>query len=145
MRRNGFLTFYVMWIGAVVLAVSISISTLAACHLQLAAQYEESLQLTYEAESALQLSWHELKTSPWQEVPSKKKWRFSDEHQIIAAGHYAEIQCIASPYELPFGGTLRAAAVAEKSLLQRTCAYVFEVGPIEGENEVSYTVQNIIY
>lgn len=145
MKKNGFLTFYVLWMGMIMLAVSVAVSALSIYSVRLAEQYEESVQLAYEAESVLTAAWDEVSRRSWQDVPAKKTWRFDDAYNVIRSRHYAEIQCISSPYELPFSGTLRAAAVAERSLMQRTYAYVFEISTSDDGESARFAVQNIIY
>ena len=144
MKRNGFLTFYVLCLGIPLLTVAVLTASLAAYCMKSARQYAEMAQLSYGAESAAALAWHDLSNRSWQDIPAKEKWRLTDEYGFLEKGQYAEVQCVSSPYELPFKGTVRAAAVAEKSLAQRTCAITFEVRADE-ENTARFFIQKIMY
>lgn len=125
MKKNGYITFSILALGTAALLIASAAAALSVYYIRTARQYEEAVQLSYASESALLVSWHELRSRHWQDVPARKTWSFSDQWGIAGEGQRLEIQCVASPYELPFNGILRASAVSDATLLKRTCALQF--------------------
>ena len=52
-RRNGFFSFSIVTVAVLTLSLALTAATLAWQHFQMARTYEETVRLTYLAESAL--------------------------------------------------------------------------------------------
>ncbi len=148
MKHNGFVSIYGIGISAVILTLSVVAVNVSAEYIRLAKQYQEGIQLSYVSESAAYLAWDELRSRRWQDVPAKKTWKLEDEYGVAMPGQSMEIQCLSSPYQLPFSGTLRASAQAANSRLMRTCAVQFAVqaaADTEDAQHAVFSVTNICY
>ena len=126
-RKNGFMTVYILGTGLLVLSVAMASSALAFSYLQTARQYKESIQLGYVAESAMMLGWDDIRQRDWQQVPEKKTWKLEDIYGVTQTGQHMEVQCVSASYQLPYTGTVRGMGIAEASGMRRTGAIVFEV------------------
>ncbi|WP_301860468.1 hypothetical protein [uncultured Megasphaera sp.] len=144
MKRNGFLTLYMLWLGAVVLAISLSASSLANAYIRSARQYCTAVQLEYAAESMVLVGWDEMARRPWQDVPARKNWEADDPYGIVFPGQRLEMQCVSSPYQLPFNGFLRASVISDSLQLRRTCGIQFTVQADE-EGHTQYVIRQVTY
>ena len=143
-RKNGYMTFCILALGTAALLLAASAAHLSAQYVRSARQYEEALQLSYASESALLVSWRDLRSRRWQDMPERRTWAFNDVWGIAEGGQRIEIQCVASPYSLPFNGVLRASAVSDHTLLKRTCALQFRVQKGD-DGSASFAVRQIVY
>lgn len=131
-RKNGFMTVYILGTGLLVLSLAIASSALAFSYLQTARQYKESIQLGYVAESAMIVGWDDIRRRDWQQVPEKKTWKLEDVYGVTQAGQHMEVQCVSASYQLPYTGTVRGMGIADASGMRRTGAIVFEVNSEHG-------------
>lgn len=60
-RRNGFFSFSIVTVAVLTLSLALTAATLAWQHFQMARTYEETVRLTYLAESALCEGWNQLR------------------------------------------------------------------------------------
>lgn len=63
-RRNGFFSFSIVTVAVLTLSLALTAATLAWQHFQMARTYEETVRLTYLAESALCEGWNQLRQDP---------------------------------------------------------------------------------
>lgn len=143
-RKNGYMTFCILALGTAALLLSASAAHLSIQSVRSARQYKEAVQLSYVSESALLLSWHDLRRRQWQDIPERRTWTFNDLWDIAEEGQRIEIQCVSSPHSLPFNGILRASAVSDRTLLKRTCSLQFRVQKND-DSSASFIVRQIIY
>ncbi len=142
-KKNGFMTAYMLSMGVTVLSLAIASSMLAFVYLQTAKQYKESIQLGYVAESAMLLGWDDIRQRNWQQVPEKKTWKLEDAYGVTQTGQHMEVQCVSKSYQLPYNGTVRGMGIGDASFMRRTGAVVFHV---EKENEQAvFSVSQIRY
>lgn len=135
-KKNGYITFSILALGTAVSLLALSAASLSVYYVRSARQYKEAIQLSYMSESALLLSWQELRSRRWQDVPARKTWVLDDQWDITGNEHHLEIQCISTPYGIPFNGILRASAVSDSTLMKRTCALKFSVQ--SGDDGIPY-------
>lgn len=142
-KKNGFITYYFLWIGTMLLAMALASSTLVFSYYRSARQYYESVQLGYVAESALLLGWDDIRQRAQEDVPTKKTWKLDDIYDVTGEGQHMEIQCISTSYQLPFTGTVRGIAIDDSSAMKRTCALRFRAAP--QEKELLFSKTQLIY
>ena len=63
-RCNGFFSFSIVTVAVLTLSLALTAATLAWQHFQMARTYEETVRLTYLAESALCEGWNQLRQDP---------------------------------------------------------------------------------
>lgn len=63
-KRNGFFSFSIVTVALLALSLSLTAASLAWKHFQMARTYEETVRLTYLAESALHEGWDQLCRHP---------------------------------------------------------------------------------
>lgn len=80
-RCNGFFSFSIVTVAVLTLSLALTAATLAWQHFQMARTYEETVRLTYLAESALCEGWNQLRQDPdafWRArpwpCPGQKGW-----------------------------------------------------------------------
>lgn len=144
-KKNGFITFYILWIGTVCICMALAAASLAACFLKSSRQYMEAIQLTYLSESALHISWSELQERRWQDVPTNDSWDFVDTYGLAEPRQKIKIYCKSGIHQIPFQGYIRAVGRGETTLTERSCALRFEVRQASTGDKTKFIIKKIIY
>jgi hypothetical protein len=144
-RKNGFVTFYIVLLGIITLVLVEAVSMLAVQYLILARQYKETLVMSYVSESALLVTWDEFTRQSRLELPQRKRWIFQDELGFMDKEQRVEINCTTLADAASSQGALRAIAYHEKTGIQRSCGINFKVQDAEDGVESQYSIRKIMY
>ncbi|MGN0946533.1 MAG: hypothetical protein ACI4N8_08585 [Megasphaera sp.] len=139
-RRNGFFSFSIMTVAVLTLSLALTAASLAWQHFQMAQTYEETVRLTYLAESALCEGWNQLRQHPdtflaGQAMAVPQAERLADHGEILS------VRCHYQP-PLP-GGYLQARAASAEMGVQQTCGLHFDVTTDEQGRTVLNGVQYV--
>ncbi|WP_298586429.1 hypothetical protein [uncultured Megasphaera sp.] len=125
-RRNGFFSFSIMTVAVLTLSLALTAATLAWQHFQMARTYEETVRLTYLAESALCEGWTQLRQDPdaflaGQAIAVPRAEGLTDSGDILS------VRCHYQPVGQAPAGYLQARAAAPEWGVQQTCGLHFTV------------------
>ena len=141
MKRNGFLTVYVLWLGAILLTMAVAAASLARFYVANAKHYAESVRLIYAAESVLVTEWDALVETPWRDVPRKRRITITDRYDIAGPGHTVEWYIRSdNPQVLPFIGFLRV-SVMNQDMQAKSSGYAFRVDEGETADEGVFSIR----
>lgn len=139
-RRNGFMTIYILWLGAIVLTIIVASSLVCRAYIENARQYAEAVRLTYAAESMLYVVWDEFTALPVDQITATKRWYTVDPYQVLEDGDTVELYWVASVRQYPYTGTLWASVVQKRTQIQRTSSLRFQIEPGEAGGALRYIV-----
>lgn len=139
-RRNGFMTVYVLCLGAITLAITIASTIACRSYLESARNYAAAIRLTYAAESMLYVVWDEFTALPVENITSTKRWYTTDPYGVIQAGDTVELYWVATVWQYPYTGTLWAVVYDSRTYVQRTSSLRFHIELGEDGVTPRYTV-----
>lgn len=140
MKHNGFLTIYILWLCAIVLTMSVAAAGLARIYVYNASHYAESVRLIYAAESIFLVEWDEFVTTPWRDVPRKRRSTITDRLDMAGPGHTVDRMITSdNPQALPFKGFLRI-QVMNSDMQTKSCGGAFAVEQGETADEAIFTI-----
>lgn len=124
-QPNGFFSFSLLTVSLLALALAMTTASLAWQHYRMARTYEETVRLTYLAESALAEGWEQLQQNPEIVMP-EQDIPVPLAEKLAARGECLSVHCRYYPASQPAGGFLQALAAAPEMEVQQTCSLRFE-------------------
>ena len=141
-KRNGFFSFSIVTVALLALSLSLKAASLAWKHFQMARTYEETVRLTYLAESALHEGWDQLCRHP-DDFLQGRPIPVPQAEGLASQGEQLSVRCRYQPAGAVAGGFLKAQAAVPDSAVQQTCGLRFEVRADEQGRPVLHRCQYV--
>lgn len=141
-RCNGFFSFSIVTVAVLTLSLALTAATLAWQHFQMARTYEETVRLTYLAESALCEGWNQLRQNP-DAFMAGQAMAVPRAEGLAGPGDILTVRCQYQPAGQTPGGYLQARAAAPGTGVQKTCGLHFTVPADEQGRTVLHFVQYV--
>jgi len=141
-KQNGFFSFSIVTVALLALSLSLTAASLAWKHFQMARTYEETVRLTYLAESALHEGWDQLCRHP-DDFLQGRPIPVPQAEGLASQGEQLFVRCRYQPAGAVAGGFLKAQAAVPDSVVQQTCGLRFEVRADEQGRPVLHRCQYV--
>lgn len=105
-KRNGFFSFSIVTVALLALSLSLTAASLAWKHFQMARTYEETVRLTYLAESALHEGWDQLCRHP-DDFLQGRPIPVPQAEGLASLGEQLSVRCRYQPAGAVAGGFLK--------------------------------------
>ena len=143
-NKNGFITFFILWLGLIVVFLAITTSYLSHLCLQQACRYWDMVTAAYLAESALVQSWEELQLMDWQDIPNRREKTWEDPYHLTDDGQMMRVRYVTEKRQKPYRGTVTAVGTVKRTMVSRTCSLTYDIEVMEDKRPV-LTIRNISY
>jgi hypothetical protein len=145
-QRNGFVSFFVLWLGLAILFLTATTAAMAELYLQQACRYRDHVSTTYLAESALLVGWDGLQQAPWEDIPTRREQNLEDTYGLTEKNQSMRLQYNIEKQIPPYRGTLMAIGAARAGQITRTCSLTFYLEPgEEGVALPTFTIRKCSY
>lgn len=125
-KRNGFFSFSIVTVAVLALGLALTAATMAGKYFQMARTYEDTVRLTYLAESALYEGWDQLCQHP-DDFLRGKEIPVPQAERLAVQGERLSVRCRYQPAGEAAGGFLKAQAAMPDTGVRQTCGLRFEV------------------